>query len=243
MKDVVDRALGYPYDVPETSYLLVRGQVQPINEAALDLKDRHPVLASGSNQSAAQLIRKFGDDHDAAIPVLETHVENMDAVYSAHFSAYGAVPATLVPMPGTCVRLFVTWLTDEQLDRMHATEALGKNYDFVRLDGLALRSHHKQTNTHAFAYLSRWGCVDFGKGPIALAEISAEGRTGPQHSQAEMQNLLRGKLAPDCALDAFVVGNASNADHRAQHTQRLPKSVAPAWPPGIQANASITGKK
>ena len=56
-----------------------------------------------------------------------------DIVYAASLSAYGSMPATQWPSKGTKVELNVLWLTEEQLNIMHLTEALGVAYDFVKL--------------------------------------------------------------------------------------------------------------
>lgn len=221
MKDTLSRALGYPYAVPDTSYVLDGGRARRVRAADVDLTDRHPVLASGSNQAPDQLACKFGDDHADPIPVLEAHVDGMDAVYSAHFSSYGALPATLAPAPGVRVRLFVTWLTDGQLDRMHETEALGMNYEYLRLDGLAVVHDGARHADHAFAYNSLWGALDLGDGPVALSEIPAVGRAGPVLSQRAVQKAVHARLGPDVPFEDFVVQNATDADLRVGRTLAL----------------------
>jgi hypothetical protein len=47
-------------------------------------------------------------------------------VYSAHFTSYGALPATLHRCPGVCTRLCVTWLTATRLELMHRSEGAGE---------------------------------------------------------------------------------------------------------------------
>jgi hypothetical protein len=42
--------------------------------------------------------------------------------YAAYVSSYGSVTASLAPSPGTDVEVFVTFLTDKQLEHMHVTE-------------------------------------------------------------------------------------------------------------------------
>jgi len=55
-----------------------------------------PVLAYGSNASVQQLRREFsGFTTFTFIPVIKAKLYNFGVVYSAHFSAYGAVPLTL----------------------------------------------------------------------------------------------------------------------------------------------------
>src|SRR3546814_20831446 len=68
--------------------------------------------------------RKFGHLAGAAsaIPVTRTWLGDHDVVYSAHVTRYGSLSATLHRAPGTRVQVYVTWLTEAQLPRMHETE-------------------------------------------------------------------------------------------------------------------------
>ncbi|KAG2482859.1 hypothetical protein HYH03_018249 [Edaphochlamys debaryana] len=50
-------------------------------------------------------------------------------------ASYGSCTATLEPSPGTTVSIFVTYLTAELMERMHATEG---GYNLVQLGGLAM---------------------------------------------------------------------------------------------------------
>ncbi|MCK5621123.1 MAG: hypothetical protein KAJ11_02450, partial [Alphaproteobacteria bacterium] len=87
----LDRARGYPYAIPEASYVWRAGEVAAFDPAMR--KDRTPVLAIGSNQSPRQLTRKFGDEGE--IPVQRARLRDFDIYYSAHITGYGSVPAML----------------------------------------------------------------------------------------------------------------------------------------------------
>src|SRR3546814_316066 len=119
-------AKGYPYAAPAGSYLYRDGASKPL-EGSLDpdlMAGRVPVIAHGSNRAPEQLHRKFGHLAGAAsaIPVTRTWLGDHDVVYSAHVTRYGSLSATLHRAPGTRVQVYVTWLTEAQLPRMHETE-------------------------------------------------------------------------------------------------------------------------
>ena len=136
--DPVERATTYPYLIPESSYLFENGAWQAAEIGSALTAGRTPVIACGSNRSPEQLARKFADFDEAVIPVQRAWLEDFDVVYAAHITGYGSVAANLQHVAGTRVEVSITWLADDQMDRMHATEGLGHNYHYARLYGLAL---------------------------------------------------------------------------------------------------------
>lgn len=155
---VAERALGYPYPRPASSFVWHAGAVHTIPDAAWrgvsaagDLPvacDRAkaalrrvaeagaaPVLAIGSNAGPAQITRKYDKEinpafADAAIPVIRAMLLDHDVTYAALISSYGSATATLTHTPGTAVEIYITYLTADLLERMHETEAA---YDLVTL--------------------------------------------------------------------------------------------------------------
>jgi len=207
------RARDYPYPLPSHSYHWRGGQVFDFDPALT--AGRTPVLAVGSNQAPAQLTRKFGHDPAVEIPVQRCRLTDFDTVYSAHIASYGAVPAMLQTAPGTTVTLFVNWLSDQQLPVMHATELSTANYHYGRLDdidltledgGDALQSVH--------AYISRRGHVVLDGDAVALAVVPAEGRRRPAKTTAQMLEHAHARLAPDHALDDFILRLIGDAPYR-----------------------------
>jgi hypothetical protein len=157
--DPLERALSYPYAAPAHSYLFRGGEAVPAAIGASDRAGRIPVLACGSNRAPAQLKRKFAGMAGAVIAAERVFLADFDSVYAAHISGYGAIAATLQHSPGTRVELFITWLPEALMGRMHATEGRGAFYDYVRLDGLALESEGGDRFGHAYAYAFRGGCL------------------------------------------------------------------------------------
>ena len=68
------------------------------------------------------------------ISVTPAILYDSDVCYAASISSYGSMPATQWPSIGTSVELNVLWLTREQLELMHLTEAVGVAYDFVKME-------------------------------------------------------------------------------------------------------------
>jgi hypothetical protein len=131
------------------------------------------------------------------------------------------VPATLAPSPGTRVALAVTWLTPEQERVMHATEAVGVIYDFVRLTGVVARFEDGRALDRLYAYVNRRGALLDDATPIALAAVPAKARVWPALAEAEVLDLIRHRLAPERALDDFIRENVLNGAARRARNRRL----------------------
>ncbi len=219
-------ATGYPYYIPEHSYVIMQGHVERVTseESVPDLASRHPVIACGSNQSPERLLQKFGTD-DEPVFVIRTRIKNFDSVYSAHFARYGSIPATLQYCKGTTVTLSITWLTVAQLKRMNESEA--ENYRLCRLDRLSLIPEVGAPMQSAFAYISRWGCITNDDTPVALAAVPAEGRRWLSLLQADMLDHVRHRLAPDHALSEFITQNQDAEQTRHAHADNLRRDAVP----------------
>lgn len=226
--DPLYRATAYPYAIPETSYVLVDGRHEALRAARLpDLAGRRPVLACGSNQAPAQLAYKYRDGNWGPIPVIRAWLRDFDAVYSSHFSSYGAIPATLQHAPGARLSLFITWLTPDQEARMHETEMGNENYVFGRLDGIDLAMDGGGVFDHAFVYLSRRGALILDGAPVALAAIPAEGRIWPEMDQQAVQTRARDHISPGYPLHAFIRETVSHADIRRRRDKALQPRAQP----------------
>jgi hypothetical protein len=215
-------ARGYPYDVPRRSYRFLDGAALPLDGFRPD--GRTPVLAVGSNRAPYQLARKYRGRPGTDIPVTVARLAGHDVVHSCHFARYGSVPARLWPSPGVTVEVAVTWLTPAQLQVMHTTEGAW-NYDFERLDGLDLAIDGWGRVDAAFAYVGRHPPVTLDGVPVPLAAIAAEGRTAAAVGQAEMLALARDTLAPDAALDRFILDTIGCPVTRMQRSLRLRRGL------------------
>ena len=224
MSDPIARAKSYPFRIPAQSYVFVDGRDAPWNGHRVDGSARVPVLAAGSNQSPEQLARKYAPPHaDGMIPVQRGVMHDFDVVYAAKFAAYGSVPATFHAAPGTAVTVFVLWLTPSQLARMHATEA---GYSYDRLSGIRVELDGGGTLDSAFAYCSRFGCLNLS-GAVSLKAIGAERRGFPALTQTEVLDRVRAILAPELELDAFIASNVADATLCARRAAILQSNALP----------------
>lgn len=212
------RAYGYPFPARDEAPDPVPARLAP---------DRVAVLAFGANASRRVLARKLGAGA-GAVTVLEARVHGVDAVYSAHVSPYGAIPATLHPSSGTVLAARVLLLASEALAVLDATEP---NYRRAPLGPHARVDVAGFGPVAAEAYHSRHGELVLGGGPVALAAVTAEGRALPACSQRDVQLAVRDLLEPGADLDAFVLAGARDPRVRAHRTAVLRARREPARRP------------
>ncbi len=233
------RAAGYPYVLPDRSYVMDQGNHRMIEpgDPSVDFTGRKPILAVGSNMSPLQLARKFPGVDGGVIPVTRVHLRDFDSVYSTHFTSYGAIPATLFPSPGTTVTLFITWLSPEQEARMHETEVPSENYGFCRLDDIAMTIEQGPEGCegldYLFCYLSSRGAVAIDGEPVPLAEVPAADRQWKALDQAGIQTHARNLLAPDLSIDDFIDQNIGDHELRRERTDALHEVALPFVREGI----------
>lgn len=271
------RARAYPFERPASSYVLHAGVALPIDsldrlrpgatrvhrpgsDERLRLCDlvtgeelraeRIPVLAAGSNASPEHLARKLECLPEHLVVVAKATLRDFACVYSAHFTSYGSIPATLDSWPGAESDLFVTWLSPPQLEVMHASEALGTNYRFACLDALDCRLEDGHRLESAWAYLSLHGRLAPGGAAIALQEVPSRGvpvRKLPQPevlelAHAALRDLLEGKPELDDFLDAVSRDPGLRATCIRALRERLGQPLAAAgWAegePGLPAPAA-----
>jgi len=229
--DPLERALSYPYAAPAHSYLFRGGEAQRATIGPAERAGRIPVLACGSNRAPAQLARKFAGIEGAFVPVERVFRADFDSVYAAHISGYGAIAATLQHSAGCRVELFITWLAESLMPRMHATEGRGHFYDFVRLDGLDLASEGGDSFASAFAYNFRGGCLNLDGAEAALAAVPARGRRFRALDERAVQDAVRRKLEPELPFDDFVLSAVRDSAKRLAREARLcADALAFRWP-------------
>lgn len=215
MNDRIAHAKSYPFEILDRSFTYRGGGIHPFETSRVDKARRVPVLAAGSNQSPAQLHRKFGHLGDGApVHAQRGVLHDFDVVYAAHLSSYGSVPATFQASPGTEVNVFVLWLDEIQLARMHETEG---NYTYDRLSAVRIHFDDGDILADAFAYSSKVGCLNLDGDCVGLTEIAASGRRFRHMRQPEIQAHVRDRLGSDTPLDAFI--GAHLEDHAVRHAR------------------------
>ena len=222
----LSQAKSYPYPAPSGDFWMRDGlpELRPDGIVAAECQSRHPVISVGSNRAPLQLRRKFGAQ--ATLPVTSCVLHDCDIVYAATMSYYCAVPATAFPSPGTKVTLNIAWLDDDQLQHMHATEALGVAYDFVQLDE-GLVDHGTRDDADFFSqpvygYQSRAPMMAIDDTPIAHALIPAEGRRFQAFDQPAMLAHLKSIAGADhLVLDDWLDGLRRNKAERLEVMAQL----------------------
>ncbi len=230
-------AKGYPYAVPERSYLFSNGETRPLQGGTAEsgrFERRIPVVAHGSNRSPEQLRRKFGDR--AEIPVSRGVLADHDVVYSAHMTRYGAIAANLAHVPGVRVVIWITWLTDEQLARMHETELGAKIYRYGALDevSIALEAGPAEAIGNAGVYLGSYGYLAQDGAPVGLAAVEAEGRRHASLHQHDVLSLVRDRHRPGHDLDALLLEAMRDAGARRALIDDLRREALPPRAPNFR---------
>lgn len=234
-------AKGYPYAAPAGSYLYRDGDHAPLTtplDPALTAS-RVPVIAHGSNRAPEQIHRKFGhlSGADSLIPVTRARLHDHDVVFSAHMTRYGSVSATLHEAPGTAVEVYVTWLTEAQIERMHETEIGAGNYGYGRIGGLRLQVEQGPALDEAFVYLSVHGCLadpEQPGAPLALAAVPAEARVHRAVDQEAALSVLHRAHHPELDFDAMILANIRNLEQRRRLVDALQASAVPWSVPGFE---------
>jgi len=221
-QEIVRRAEAYPFDLPEGSYVFGAGTGRPAR-----FEGRIPVLALGSNAAPSQLARKF-PRLDAPIPVARAVLHDHAVVYSAHFSRYASLPASLAPLEGALAYVFVTWLTPAQLERMHATEGVGERYDYEEAE-LPITVEEVGRLVRVGVYRGRAGPLRVAGRSVRIAEIPTIRCPLPALTQPAALRLAHRRLAPELAFEDFITRIASDEPYRREMSARLRElDAAPA---------------
>lgn len=208
--DPVERAMDYPYAIPDCSFVFDRSGWRPAEIGGALTAGRHPVIACGSNRSPDQLARKYFDFDPVTIPVQRARLADFDVVYAAHITGYGSISACPMPAPGVRVEVSVVWLSDDLMARMHATEGRGQTYDYAILSGLDLALEGGGALGEAFAYIHRGGALNVDGGPVGLAEIAAQGRPCRAWRQPRAIAEVHRRLKHEGTVEDFIRENAAD---------------------------------
>lgn len=202
--ELVRRALAYPYDPPAGSFVQIGARTLPVPPEEVDVDGRRALLAYGSNASPEALTRKLAHLPPEPIAVLRVALRGWDVVYSAHVTRYGAVPAAVVPSPGTVASVHLVFPSEAQLEAIAATE--GENYRLEQLaDFSATYEIGGEGPREIDAFIGVHGPLVVDGSPVALAAIPAIDRTFPALSTPAMIDRVRASLAPELSVREFVL--------------------------------------
>jgi len=214
--------MRYPYAVPARTFAQLGHQTLSPDDVEINLTERTPLLAYGSNGSPEVLGRKLALSADPVL-VEPAWLHDYDVVYSAHISPYGAVPATLQRSPGTAVRVTVLHLTPEQLRLLSATEP---NYEASALADARCELAGGGVTTELAAYLSRHGCLLVDGAEVALIAVPARERRFAEMGEPQILEHLRATLAPEESIDSFILANVADPALAQERSARLDRGEA-----------------
>lgn len=226
------KVIDFNSDSVTDSIVLINGKNQELGEylyskgiySIQNLSNRTPLLAYGANASCRKLRNDFSNlAQNNVIPVIKAHLFDFDVVYSAHFSPYSSMPATLQYSPKTTVDIFVTYLTDSQLKNMNKTECLGINYSLGRLLDIQMVLENNIILNEVLSYFTMHGCLFVNDSHISLSAIAANNRKFPQMDEHEVLKLVRNKLDKNKELDTFIMENIYNKEIKKYRIQMLKK--------------------
>lgn len=218
-------ARAYPYEAPENSYIYHADGIRAFEMA--ETEGRTPVLAIGSNRAPERLKQKYGHDPSHTVPVQRARLKNFDIVYATHITAYGAAPAMLQVSPGTEIALWITWLTDAQLEIMHKTEIAAANYHYAALNGVSLHLENGRRLSSVHAYVGRRGHFVHNKAPLAMAAVPSRARRYPVADTSTALAHMHRQAGMSEDLDAFILRCIDDPDYRATVVDALSKSAVP----------------
>jgi hypothetical protein len=164
--------------------------------AVAPLRDRHAVLAYGSNACPAQLRRKFlGAECSPIVPMTRAWAEDLAVGYSDHVTQYGAVPATVFESEGACTEVFVAWFDPDQfaeVDRSEARNYERRPFDLSRHDLYVADGPAPEA---VDVFVSTRGLFSRGGLTPAVKGIDTTYRAGPLLTQSEV-SALRARPRP-----------------------------------------------
>ena len=228
-----ERAIGYPWERPPGSCLVTDQVVEDLDDLDAGRRielvsdyvdesaDRVPLLAYGANGSPERLALKLAhlpDGHREAL-ILAGNLEDFDVGAAAQPPLFSSMPATLIPSPGTAVRVAVLFLTPIQFTALWWTEL---SYKLGALTGVTLTTETaEEPIKRVILFISRWGAFCVDGAPVAMAAIPARNRHSTALTQTEILNAAarmsigEGSTARDLIKGAFENPAAFMADRYA----------------------------
>jgi len=182
--------------------------------------ERTPVFGYSSNASPEALSHKFAMLPHAVIPSIRCQVIDWDAVYSCHVSR-GYIPGAIHPSPGTVLHGTMSWLTDEELELMNASESLGINYEFRPLKGTTAKFENGEQITSPLAYLTLHGELRINDLPVAVEGTIADNRRYGVMAETQILKLARPLIAPEQDLDQMIASAIESFETRQALTTKL----------------------
>ena len=228
-----ERAIGYPWERPPGSCFVTDEGVEVLADMSADRREelvrkfvhesdaRVPLLTYGANGSPERLALKLAHlpDGDREALILAGDLEGFDVGVAAQPPVWSSMPATLVPSPGTAVRVAVLFLTQIQFTALWWTEL---SYLVGDLTGIALTPDlTEEPIERVVLFISRFGAFCVDGAPVVMAAIPARNRNFAALTQTEILDTAarmcigESSAARDLIKASFEHPAAFMADHSA----------------------------
>jgi hypothetical protein len=216
-----ERAIGYPWERPPGSCFVTDEGVEDlididsgrrkelVREYVAESAHRVPLLAYGANGSPERLVLKLAHlpDGNREALILAGDLEGFDVGAAAQPPVFSSMPATLIPSPGTAVRVAVLFLTPLQFTTLWWTEL---SYRLGALTGITLTTDFAEERIErVILFVSRFGAFGVDGAPVAMAAIAARNRHSKALTQTDIldaaarMSIGEGSVARDLIKAAF----------------------------------------
>jgi hypothetical protein len=172
--------------------------------------------ANGAPERLALKLRHLPDGEREAL-ILAGELEGFDVGAAAQPPLFITIPATLIPSPGTGVRVAVLFLTPVQFTTLWWTEL---SYVVGALSGIRLTAELiEQPIDRVILFVSRYGALCVDGAPIAMSAIPARDRSAKPLTQTQILDaaarmvLGEGFAARDLIKAAYEHPATFMADH------------------------------
>lgn len=165
---------------------------------AQPMNTRTPIIAYGSNAAVSALKRKFMSEKFArgwaVIPVLKGTIKDFEVIHAAHFvPVNGSFPAGIQYRSGAESEVWITFLDDVEMERMHASEGIDSDspeswYSYGKLENVKIQLNGWRSLTSAFVYVDNYGALKVNDKTAALAKVPASARSPQLSMQAALES-------------------------------------------------------
>jgi hypothetical protein len=176
--------IDYKDEKIELTLLLGKLSLKPLG-------DRYAIIGYGSNACPSRLVEK----EIFNLPIVKASAKNVDVVYTyekTHYRDGHAVPATIVKKSNTSVEVWVSFLDEDQLEKMDESEGRnGRYYDLVELKNCLVTLPNGQILSPVYAYVAnKKGIALKDEDPIALASVYVDNRKFKEMFEREILEII-----------------------------------------------------
>ena len=230
--------------LPDDSVVTVKKLLKKLGLQEKAKMTLSPVVGYGSNPAPAQLERKFRAkslEGNVVIPVMRGSLKDFDIAWTPVFVSYGAMPSTITRSPGTEVDVWITWLDEEAVKEMDATEradpARRPLYVRSRLEGAEYQFDGPQPEAIEL-YVSCFGPLTINGKTYAVDAVPAKGRKFVPVSSPEALNTVLPILEWEGDVLELLYDNVVSPENRAERSTRLKSYGAFPDIPGAEGLAA-----